>query len=52
MSRHKLVKNLDIDDELDDYDGCVEEDAEEDELTADDKGTSQVSTLLECKMRL
>ena len=28
MSRHKLVKNLDLDDELDDYDGGGEYDDE------------------------
>ena len=36
MSRHKLVKNLDIDEELDDFDG--DEDDYEEELTAEDKG--------------
>lgn len=29
MSRHKLVKNLDLDDELDDFDGGEDYDQEE-----------------------
>ena len=29
MSRHKLIKNLDLDEELDDYDGGVDYDADE-----------------------
>jgi len=29
MSRHKLVKNLDLDDELDDFDGGEDYDYEE-----------------------
>ena len=38
MSRHKLVKALDLDEELDDFDGGVDPDYEE-EIGADDKGT-------------
>lgn len=29
MSRHKLIKNLDLEDELNDYDGVEEYDEEE-----------------------
>ena len=39
MSRHKLVKNLDLDEELDDFDGGAEE-GYDDELTPEDKGIS------------
>ena len=38
MSRHKLVKSLDLDEELDDFDGGTEGDLEDD-LNAEDKGT-------------
>ena len=38
MSRHKLVKALDLDEELDDFDGSADPDYDE-ELGADDKGT-------------
>ena len=37
MSRHKLVKNLDLDEELDDFDGDDVENVEE-ELSPEDKG--------------
>ena len=37
MSRHKLVKALDLDEELDDFDGGVDSDYEE-EVGAEDKG--------------
>lgn len=37
MSRHKLVKGLDLDDELADYDGA-EDDTYEEEMTPEDKG--------------
>lgn len=39
MSRHKLVKALDLDEELDDFDGGVDSDFEE-EVSAEDKGLS------------
>ena len=35
MSRHKLVKALDLDEELDDFEGG---DASEDEVSTEDKG--------------
>ena len=38
MSRHKLVKALDLDEELDDFDGGAESDDEE-EVSAEDKGS-------------
>lgn len=38
MSRHKLVKNMDLDDEMDDYDGGVE--------YADDGAAEGMSALL------
>lgn len=38
MSRHKLVKALDLTDELDDFDGGAESDYE-DEIGVEDKGT-------------
>ncbi len=38
MSRHKLVKALDLEDELDDFDGGAESDHDE-EVSAEDKGT-------------
>ena len=37
MSRHKLVKALDLDEELDDFDGGAESDYGE-EVGAEDKG--------------
>ena len=37
MSRHKLVKGLDLDEELNDFDGGVEEEYEEG-VSAEDKG--------------
>lgn len=37
MSRHKLVKNIDLDDELDDFDGYSDDGGEE-ELSSEDKG--------------
>lgn len=37
MSRHKLVKGLDLDEELDDFDGGAESDYGE-EVDAEDKG--------------
>lgn len=37
MSRHKLVKSLDYDEELEDYDGGAGDDFEE-ELTPEDRG--------------
>ena len=42
MSRHKLVKNLDLDEVLDDYDGGLDEDIDE-ELAPEDRGRSLVS---------
>ncbi|MCJ1478359.1 Hsp70 suppressor, GTPase facilitates ribosomal subunit dissociation [Lambiella insularis] len=56
MSRHKLVKNMNLDDELDDFDGggTYDEDkdgAGEEELSPEDKaqlqeGTAQVRSIL------
>ncbi|MCJ1380066.1 Hsp70 suppressor, GTPase facilitates ribosomal subunit dissociation [Xylographa soralifera] len=54
MSRHKLVKNMNLDDELDDFDGGGNYDYEEgavEELSAEDKvqmqeGTAQVRSIL------
>ena len=40
MSRHKLVKAIDIDDELDDFDGGVSD--YDEEVGAEDKGTSNL----------
>ena len=40
MSRHKLIRNLDLDDELDDYSGGVDYDddlGKEEELSAEDQ---------------
>lgn len=42
MSRHKLVKALDLEDELDDFDGGAESDYD-DETGAEDKGTISVT---------
>ena len=39
MSRHKLVKNLDLDEELDDFNGETESDYGE-EISIEDKGMS------------
>ncbi len=41
MSRHKLVKALDLDDELDDFDGGAESDYGE-EVGAEDRGISPI----------
>ena len=38
MSRHKLVKNLDLDEELEDFDGGAEDEFE-DTMSPEDKGT-------------
>ena len=38
MSRHKLVKNLDLDEELDDFDGGTESDDYGEEVSIEDKG--------------
>lgn len=47
MSRHKLVKNLDLDDELDDYDGGedYEDDGTGEELSEEDKENMAVGTI-------
>lgn len=37
MSRHKLVKGLDLDEELNDFDGSVEDEYDEG-VSAEDKG--------------
>ena len=42
MSRHKLVKALDLDEELDDFDGGAESDYG-DEVGAEDKGKVAVT---------
>ena len=42
MSRHKLVKNLDLDEVLDDYDGALDENVDED-LAPEDRGKRRVS---------
>lgn len=47
MSRHKLVKALDLDDELDDFDGGAESDDGE-EVTAEDKGSHHSSLVSNC----
>ncbi len=39
MSRHKLVKALDLDEELDDFEG-VDEFGYDEEVSAEDKGMS------------
>ncbi len=49
MSRHKLVKALDLDEELDDFDGGAESDGDE-EVSAEDKGTSSSTTASEPPM--
>ncbi|MCJ1387626.1 Hsp70 suppressor, GTPase facilitates ribosomal subunit dissociation [Xylographa bjoerkii] len=55
MSRHKLVKNMNLDDEMDDFDGgdgyAYEEGAGQEELSAEDKlqmqeGTAHVRSIL------
>lgn len=48
MSRHRLVKNLDLADELDDYDGgedYVVAGGDEEEMTADDKAQMREGSL-------
>ena len=54
MSRHKLVKGLDLDEELNDFDGGVEDEYDEG-VSAEDKGmqrrhigSSRNSWLQEC----
>lgn len=42
MSRHKLVKALDLEDELDDFDGGAESDYDGD-ISHDDKGNLVLS---------
>ena len=44
MSRHKLVKNLDLDEELDDFDGGTISDYGE-EVSLEDKGNQKVPTV-------
>lgn len=44
MSRHKLVKALDLDEELDDFDGGAESDYGE-EIGAEDKGIYSLPAL-------
>jgi len=46
MSRHKLVKALDLDEELDDFDGGAES-GYDDEISAEDKGTCILHTTSE-----
>ena len=41
MSRHKLVKGLDLNEELDDYDGA-EDDTYEEEIAPEDKGDKEL----------
>ena len=43
MSRHKLVKGLDLDEELNDFDGGVEDENEEG-VSAEDKGMLRCHT--------
>ncbi|KAL2069407.1 hypothetical protein VTL71DRAFT_14086 [Oculimacula yallundae] len=47
MSRHKLVKNLDLDDEMDDYDGGEEyaDDGAAEELSEEDQENMRVGTI-------
>ncbi|KAH7346232.1 hypothetical protein BKA65DRAFT_455628 [Rhexocercosporidium sp. MPI-PUGE-AT-0058] len=47
MSRHKLVKNLDLDDEMDDYDGVEEyaDDGAAEELSEEDQENMRVGTI-------
>ena len=45
MSRHKLVKALDLDEELDDYDGGAELDYGE-EFSAEDRGSHHFLLIL------
>ena len=40
MSRHKLIKGLDLDEELNDFDGGVDEEYD-DGVSAEDKGMQQ-----------
>ena len=54
MSRHKLVKALDLDEELDDFDGGAESEYEE-EIAGEDKGSSSFSPrtrLFDLKLRI
>ncbi|PMD65660.1 uncharacterized protein K444DRAFT_608232 [Hyaloscypha bicolor E] len=46
MSRHKLVKNLDLDDELDDFDGGgnYDDGAGGEELSEEDQGLPLIPT--------
>ena len=44
MSRHKLVKNLDLDKELDDFDGGIESDDGE-EVSLEDQGNEYFPTV-------
>ena len=44
MSRHKLVKALDLDEELDDFDGGEDDDYEE-EISVEDKGNKSIFAL-------
>ena len=41
MSRHKIIKALDLDEELDDYDGAQGDDID-DELSPEDKGNAYI----------
>ncbi|KAI9734006.1 MAG: Hsp70 suppressor, GTPase facilitates ribosomal subunit dissociation [Cirrosporium novae-zelandiae] len=50
MSRHRLIKNLDLDEELDDYDGGTyyddeKKDGENDEMSPEDKEQMRVGTI-------
>ena len=42
MSRHKLVKALDLDEELDDYDGGMDS-GDDNEVNPEDRGTDMSS---------
>ena len=46
MSRHKLVKALDLDEELDDFEGGTKSDDEE-EVSAEDKGIQPLLVITE-----
>lgn len=48
MSRHKLVKNLDLDDELEDYDGGEDYSYEEGEGISTHSAIHQTSTDVSC----
>ena len=45
MSRHKLVKGLDLDEELDDFDAVANDDYDDD-VSTEDKGTDRCKRLL------